>query len=443
MDTASSLHTSGYRTEEPYPRRFHRALNPRHMALALAAQGLVAPDFDKPYSYMELGFGQGVSLVLLAAANPHAQFYGIDLLAEHVAHARGLADAAGLTNLHVHQMSFSDVDHQKWPHFDVIAAHGVWSWITAPLRAEVLRFVDGHLNPGGLFYLSYNAMPGWAAMEPVRALMKRVFDATPGTLDVRVKAALQHARALEDSQALFFRANPSLSFRLKHLESQSTTYMAHEYFNEAWKPFQFDEVADSALTVGLTFAASATLEDNVKDLTVRAEARPLYDAAKSMREREVLKDFLLNKQFRRDLYVRAPRVLDDGELDKVHAASRFTALMPASGLAEAQLKTEVMSLKLNSPIHQALVIALQDGPRSISELRAMPALAGLNPNAAFGTLFLLAALYAVAPAVSDQIAIAAALAVNRMNTEIERRTGTSGSINARASAIVGGGVTGP
>ena len=149
-------HATGYRTEAPYPIRFHRELNPRRMVLALAAQGLSAPSCDQPYTYMELGFGQGVSLVMLAAANPHAQFYGVDLMPEHVAHARGLAEAAGLSNLHVRQLTFAELEQHDWPVFDFIVAHGVWSWVAAPVRDNIRRFIDARLKPRGLLYLSYN-----------------------------------------------------------------------------------------------------------------------------------------------------------------------------------------------------------------------------------------------------------------------------------------------
>jgi trans-aconitate methyltransferase len=422
---------AGYRTEATYPLRLHRELNPRRFGLALAAQGLAAASCDQPYTYMELGFGQGLSLVSLAAANPHARFHGIDLMAEHVEHVRGLAIAAGLTNLHVRQMSFADLAANDWPMFDYVAAHGVWSWVTAELRAQIKRFVDAKLKSGGVLYLSYNAEPGWAAMAPLRKVMKHTFDSTVGTLESRIQAALKAARDMEQAEALYFRANPSITIRLKHLQSETAPYLAHEYFNAAWDAFHVADVADVWRGLGLTFAGSATLQDNVTDLTIRPEARALFDAAQTIIERETLKDFLLNKQFRRDLYVRGPRVLDDAELAAAHGAARFTALKTPADLAEAKLTTEIMTTTLNAPIHRALVESLQKTPRTLSEL----SLPGLNPNAAFGTLYLLTAMNALAPAAKDAVIQAAALPVDKLNAEFKRR-----SLPARVLASVGGGV---
>jgi len=431
MRMAHAPDTAGYRTETLYPLRVHRELNPRRFGLALTAQGVAAFDADAPYTYIELGFGQGLSLVALAAANPHAQFYGVDLMAEHVDHAQGLAAAADLKNLHVRQLSFADLAAHDWPAFDVIAAHGVWSWVTAELRARITRFVDAKLKPGGALYLGYNAQPGWAAMEPLRALMKRTFDAAPGTLEQRIAAALTAARALEQAEALFFRANPSVTIRLKHMESETAAYVSHEYFNAAWDAFSVADMAAHWRGLGLSFAGSATLQDNVTDLTVRREARAVFDAAKTVIEREMIKDFLLNKQFRRDVYARAPRILDDAELAAAHSAARFAALKTSADLAEAKLTTEIMTTTLNAPVHRALVDALQEGPRTLSEL----SLSGLHPNAAFGTLFLLSAMNALAPAASDEVMRAAATPVEKLNAEFKRR-----AIPARVIAAVGGAI---
>ena len=433
-------HATGYRTEAPYPIRFHRELNPRRMVLALAAQGLSAPSCDQPYTDMELGFGQGVSLVMLAAANPHAQFYGVDLMPEHVAHARGLAEAAGLSNLHVRQLTFAELEQHDWPVFDFIVAHGVWSWVAAPVRDNIRRFIDARLKPRGLLYLSYNTRSGWASMEPIRAIMKRVFDETSGALEERVTAAMARVHGIENAKGLFFRANPTVPVRLKQMESEGAAYLAHEFLNAEWKIYDFADVADDWGSLGLVFAASANLQDNAVGLTIRDEARALYNAAGSISERETLKDYLLNKQFRRDIFVRDPVVLDEGGQREIQLQTRFMALMSVAQLLEAKLTTEIMTVTFTTPLHQALVGALAIGPQTIGQLQADPTLTSLNTNAAFGTLFLLCAMKALAPAAPDVLADAAVETTERLNAEIARRVGTPGAIPARALALIGGGI---
>ncbi|MBL8630380.1 MAG: class I SAM-dependent methyltransferase [Rhodospirillaceae bacterium] len=429
----------GYVTSAPYVMRFHRALNPRRLGLAVLANGFAPLNCDAPYTYMELGFGQGVSLVMLAAANPHAQFYGVDLLPEHVEHARGLATAAGVTNLHLFQISFADLTAQDWPAFDLIAMHGVWTWVAANYRADILRLVDAKLKPGGLAYVSYNTLPGWAAMEPVRELLKAEYDRANGTLPERVKTALMNVRAVEKAQPIYFRANPTVSMRLEHMEKENPAYLAHEYLNAAWAPFYFEDVSREFESIGLPYVASGNLQDNVGDIAVKPEAKALYAEMTTTLQRETLKDVLNNKQFRRDVYMRGPRTLSDAALTEAMACTRFAALMKPSDLAAAKLTTEGATLTLNAPVHRAFLKALEAGPRTVAELCATPALSSLNVNAAFGTLFLLAAMSAVEAAASDGVATAAQVFAERLNTEIDTRKG-EGAIPARVSAAIGAGV---
>jgi hypothetical protein len=420
-----------YRTELLYPLLFHRALNPRRMALALTAQGLATPNFDEPFAYMEMGFGQGLSLVMLAAANPHAQFYGVDLIADHVAYTEGLAKAAGLTNLHVRQQDFLSLVPSDWPAMDVIAAHGVWSWVGPQPRAAVRQFVDAALKPGGLFFVSYNVRTGWAAMVPFRDALKRAFHNGIGDAETRLKNAVVQMRTLESTQALYFRANPTVSVRLKQIEGETPGYVAHEYLNDEWCLFDVAEVATELAAIGLSYGGSTHLQDNVNDLTVRAEAIALFNAEPSLIGRETLRDVFQNKQFRRDVYVRGPRPLSAPELAILHAQMRFAAFMTPEQLDHVELKTEIASAKLNGPIHKAFVAALQAAPLTLGEVMAHPSLAAMNPNAAFGTAFLLCALGALVPATRHQ----ALPTVDRVNAELDRRQTKA----ARANALVGGG----
>ena len=53
---------------------------------------------------------------------------------------------------------------------DIAAMHGVLTWISPAARGAAIAIVPGGLRPGGLFYVSYNCLPGWAPIEPIRQL---------------------------------------------------------------------------------------------------------------------------------------------------------------------------------------------------------------------------------------------------------------------------------
>src|SRR6185503_761364 len=44
--------------------------------------------------------------------------------------------------------------------FDYIVAHGVYSWVPAPVREKILDVFAAMLTPQGVGYISYNAYPG-------------------------------------------------------------------------------------------------------------------------------------------------------------------------------------------------------------------------------------------------------------------------------------------
>ncbi|MCA8967746.1 MAG: class I SAM-dependent methyltransferase, partial [Planctomycetes bacterium] len=89
-----------------YPTRCYRALAPTHLAAAAAAHGGAAPALSGPFRYCEPGCGTGLTLAVLAAANPRARFTGIDADPGHVAAARELQAACGLANLDFVQADF-------------------------------------------------------------------------------------------------------------------------------------------------------------------------------------------------------------------------------------------------------------------------------------------------------------------------------------------------
>src|SRR2546421_226613 len=154
---------AGYVADIGYTSGFYRETAPSYMAFAALAAGRAPGRALEPKRVLELGFGQGFGLALLAAANPDIVFDGYDFNPEHVAHARRLIVGAGLQNLNVAETGFEEAaarggDNDR----DVITAHGIFSWVARPIQDAIITIVRQCLQPDGIFYVSYNCMPGWA-----------------------------------------------------------------------------------------------------------------------------------------------------------------------------------------------------------------------------------------------------------------------------------------
>src|SRR5262245_60210130 len=100
--------SKGYVADIAYTAGFYRETAPPHLAFAALMMGRSAGGAMRPRRVLELGFGQGFGLTLLAAANPDVQFEGYDFNPEHVANARRMSSAAGLTNVDFTETSFED-----------------------------------------------------------------------------------------------------------------------------------------------------------------------------------------------------------------------------------------------------------------------------------------------------------------------------------------------
>ena len=147
-------------------------LAPAWLDHAALVAGIEPPPRQKGFAWCDLGCGQGVTAAILAATHPSGVFHGIDAMPAHIDHARRLAAAAAIPNLQLHAVDFAAAIALELPQFDYIVAHGVYTWIGPEAQCAVRRFIDCRLKPGGLVYLSYNAMPGWARDLPFQGLLK-------------------------------------------------------------------------------------------------------------------------------------------------------------------------------------------------------------------------------------------------------------------------------
>lgn len=154
MDTAAGHWSEGYVVDVEYVRNFLPGLAPLGLALSAAHAGVRPPDVDRPFTYLDLGCGNGFTPALLAAANPHAQIWGNDFNPAHIRNARAIATASGIANATFVEASFAGLLEMELPAFDVIAAHGLWSWVGAENRDRIVALIGRHLKPGGLLVVT-------------------------------------------------------------------------------------------------------------------------------------------------------------------------------------------------------------------------------------------------------------------------------------------------
>src|SRR5262249_30823457 len=167
--------TEGYMSDVSYTLGFYRELAPGFLRFACHVSGVEGPQLRPGLRYCELGCGRGYGTLLLAAANPRIEFVAIDFNPAHIAEAQALARRADVSNVTFHEMSFVDAARSTDPalaSFDVVALHGIYTWVDRKVRDHIHDFVRAKLVPGGTAFVSYNALPGWAPMMPVQRIFQ-------------------------------------------------------------------------------------------------------------------------------------------------------------------------------------------------------------------------------------------------------------------------------
>lgn len=433
--------TESYRVTVPYAWGYQAELNPLRARLVLLRAGIRPPAVG---TACELGYGQGASLAIHAAASPVA-WYGTDFNSVHAAAARRLVAASGA------EASVSDEPFARYcarsdlPDYDFIGLHGVWSWIADADRDAILRFVHTKLRPGGVLYLGYNALPGWAGFLPVRELLVEHAEASgglgAGIVDHVGEAMAFVDRLLATGPALA-RDNPALAGMLAALGRQDAGALAHELFNRDWQPMSFGTVARRLGPLGLVHAGAADLSDIVDRLDMSAAQRRLIDELADPVLRQLARDAIFNKRFRRDYWVKDPQPLSAAErdsaiLDEQVIATTAVTTLPRSLRAALTLQPDGPDAGMVSAVLGSLV---ERRPHRLADIAV-----GLNggsvaPRALLDAVMFLAAQGLVESAQDEETVSAMKHRTDRLNRHLLGDKSLDAVDIALASPVTGGGV---
>lgn len=390
----------GYVTDIPYTRGFYRELAPAWLDFTAEIAGVAPPSHAGDFAWCELGCGQGVTTAVLAAGHPRARFVGIDLMPAHIAHARRLGDEAGIANATFHAADFA-APPPALPQFDYIVAHGVYAWVDAAVQQALLRFVERHLKPGGLLYLSYNAMPGWTAMLPLQRLLLAFARDLPGDSFARFAAAVDVVRGIAAAGAPSLGAD--VMAEIDHLlAARPPAYLAHEFMSEHWRPRYVTDVRAALQTIGLQPAGSATLADNFDSYVLRGVERDALAAIDDPDCRELARDYLRHARFRRDAFSRGGTEIGDDERRRRLLARRYALARPAE-TAAYHFDTGAGRLAFVNDTARAIVGGLAGGPRTGVELSA----GGFDRQDVVANLMALCSAGAVRPVALEDAAVGA------------------------------------
>ena len=407
--------------------------------LAFLNAGLVPPEVG---SACELGFGQGMSANLHAAASV-VQWAGTDFNPAQAGFAQELARVADSGAQLFDEAFDAFCNRPELPEFDYIGLHGIWSWISDENRAVIVDFVRKKLKVGGVLYISYNTQPGWAAMVPMRDLLTEhaeVLGSDGAGIVSRIDSALAFADQLLATNPAYARANPQIAERIKKIKEQDRHYVAHEYFNRDWQPMAFAKMAQWLAPAKLQWACSANYLDAIDAVNLTAEQQSLLASIPDPMFRQTVRDFCVNQQFRKDYWVKGARQLSALEQVEALRSERVILIQPRAAVS-LKITGALGEATLQEAIYQPILDQLADHqPQSLAQLEQALQPSGISFVQLLQALMVLTGAGALL-AVQDDTRIAQAKpATERLNTLLVHKARSSNDLHYLASPVTGGGV---
>ncbi len=322
---------------------------------------------------LEIGCAAGGNILGQAVNNPQSTFLGVDLSSKQIDIAIDAAHKMGLKNIEFVAMDVSDFsDRFGEAQFDYIIAHGVYSWVPAPVQRAILQICQKHLSGDGVAMISFNTYPGWKLIEPVRDFM--LFSAAfSGDGAGSLQAALN---GLTFQKAAYNQINPSTKSKNLYpaicrelnlynisevMGYENRSYVTHEYMELNNHPFYLVDFVADAQDFGLEYLNDAQLKYSFREFSdeaVQTYARLHYPTNYA---RDQLFDFLYSTRFRFAVLAKKsdlpPMSCDEKELFEN---------IKGKHIAFASWCPWLLDLAKNQPIEEFIKRLIKAYPASIS-----------------------------------------------------------------------------
>ncbi len=311
-----------------YPSTAMPQAHPSHL-FAVAHMFGLDPAPVEHCRYLELGCGDGMHLIACALGLPEATLIGVDLSTAAIERGNRVIAELGLTNV-----SLYAADLTQWQPppggFDYIVAHGLFSWVPAPVREGLFALYARSLRPTGVGYISYNVYPGCYIRRMIWEILRQHTEGFP-----EPEKKIQQARELikfllcgqpEGKDPLRSMYRHELDQLLNHHDS---SVLYHDDLATVNDPVYFHEFMAQAARHQLRFVS----ESEQNSMEPRAFSAEVANVLISMAEKDVLHkeqylDYLRIRRFRQTL------LSPDGQKPRARPDETRIAQLAVSGQAK-------------------------------------------------------------------------------------------------------------
>jgi len=189
---------------------------------------------------------------------------------------------------------------------------------------------------------------------------------------------------------------------LEELSKKDKRYLAHEFFNADWTTMSVKKLSEMLSDCKLQFAASAHPLELLPHINFTKQQLELIQSINDPIFREYVKDFCINQDFRRDLWVKGGQTLSATERMKEFLSLPVTLMTPASEIS-FDVKTASGNATLAKEIYAPVIESLRvRSSIKLSEV-AHEVRSAVNPIQLFEVCIVLAGKGALCVAQEDSV----------------------------------------
>jgi SAM-dependent methyltransferase len=287
-----------------YPSIVFEHIRPDQIGAVAALHGVPQPNIAN-CRVLELGCGDGANLLSIAYTMPNSTCVGFDLSGERIAEATASAQRLGLSNARFHHMNVMDYSPEEFGEFDLIIAHGLYSWVPDFVRERVLKIYETSLKPNGIGFISYNAYPGWHFRGLIRDAMLLQAELIDEEAK-KVEGSMNFLRFLMESARPESVYKSFLEDEYKATTNRHLNGLFHDELSEINQPFYFRDFVGKISGYDLKFLSESEPVAFFTGLLPKFAQDAVNNLWDDPHRREQYLDFLRCTRFRGSLVCRNP-----------------------------------------------------------------------------------------------------------------------------------------
>lgn len=254
--------------------------------------------------------------------------------------------------------------------------------------------------------------------------------------------ALNFLGELQTEEARYFKSAMGLDERIKGLKDKNKNYLIHEYFNREWHPFYHSDVVSDLSAARLSYISTADLVEHVDNVNLSAGQQAILDKTSDPVLRETVRDYIVNRQFRKDIFGRGTPSLSTHEAREEWLDTRFALAVRAQDVS-MKVKALLGEVTIKADTCMPLIDAIEaaGGHARLRDLVREPAVARLGWDRLQRVLRLLVGSRAIhpCPAVVQDMDRRKKSAT-RFNKAVLSQAIHSDQLKVLASPVTGGGI---